>query len=173
MLVPLEIKKPTLRELKARLDWLRSYLSMLNEPEVRDAMEKVRLKRLPQTLLLEKDISELRAKQPVKKVKPRWPEGTPPEVLEVCKQYWSGTTEYDKYRIHCWNTELVCTSYPSGGYSDNGGWHATPACFHFLSLSEKEYGKPKRIGEDLEGRQSATDLALILVARTANLPKRV
>jgi hypothetical protein len=120
--------------------------------------------RSPRIKELEKLIAEAREERPVKK--PRWPAETPGKVIEACNEYWGGTEEYRTFRIHCWNDKLVCTSYPSGGYSDNGGWHPTSACFHFLNMTEKEYGKPKRIGSDLEGRQSQKKLEAELAERT-------
>ena len=79
------------------------------------------------------------------KKKPRIPENTPENVLSVCKKFWSGTTESWTYRIHAWNAVAVWTSYPAGGYTDNGGWNPTPACYYLLSLTETQFGKPKEL----------------------------
>ena len=150
-----------LRELKDQLtmlEWIDG------DPKVNAARAIVRTERMPRINALKAKIAELQAKRPGPK--PRWPENTPANVLAVCNLYWRGTTEFYTFRIHCWNDKFVCTSYPSGGYSDNGGWHPTSACFHFLSLTEREYGRIKRVGSDLEGRQSAKQLEVGLNERT-------
>ena len=154
----------TIQELKIELDRL---LRVGNDPRVQAAKAMVQAERLPQVTALEAQINKLRDKRPEKK--PRWPQDTPSNVLEVCKKYWNGTVEYATFRIHCWNDKLVCTSYPSGGYSTVGGWTPTPACFHFISLSEIDgfaSRKPKRIGQDLEGRQSSKVLETTLNERS-------
>lgn len=151
----------TLRDLSRELDRLH-YVN--NDPRVYAAIELVRKERAPQIEALRDQITKLRAKRPEKK--PRWSDNTPRAVLDTCAKYWQGTTEYYTFRIHCWNSKGVCTSYPSGGYSDNGGWHPTSASFHFISLIDKQYSKPKGIGKYLEGRQSAKQLALKLAEYT-------
>lgn len=149
-----------IRELKIEVDRL---LRVDNDPRVRAAKELVRQERKPQVEALEKQIEELQDKRPEKK--PRWPANTPEAVLKACAAYWSGTTEFATYRIHCWNEKGACTSYPSGGYSNNMGWNPTPACFHFISLTELEYRKPKIVGQDLSGRQSQKVLDATLAER--------
>lgn len=138
-----------------------------NDQRGRDAKELVRKERQPQMETLKTQIKELQSKRP--EPKPRWPSDIPQDVLDICKKYWSGTTEYATFRIHCWNDKLVCTGYPSGGYSTLGGWTSTPASFYFLSLIEMDYGKPKRIGQDLEGRQSSKVLIQTLKERSKSL----
>ena len=128
---------------------------------------QIRKERQPEIDALNKQIEALREKRPEKK--PRWPDNVPANVMDVCKKYWSGTTEYATFRIHCWNDKLVCTSYPSGGYSTNGGWTPSQACFFFLSLTQLDPYKPKHIGVDLEGRQSAKKLLETLEERSKNL----
>ena len=152
----------TLKALKSELWSLNNTVD--NDSRVRRVRNEVIEERWPRIKELEKLIAEAREERPTKK--PRWPENTPANVLAICNEYWQGTTESYTFRIHCWNDKAVCTSYPSGGYSDNGGWNPTAACFHFLSLTEKEYGKPKRIGADLEGRQSQKKLEATLAERT-------
>jgi hypothetical protein len=152
----------TLMQLKRELDYL---LYVYSDPRVQEQIKIVQAERAPRVKELSAKIELLREVKPAKK--PRWPEGTPAEVIEVCERYWRGTTEFHTFRIHCWNSKVVCTSYPSGGYSDNGGWHPTPATFYFLSLTELEFNKPKRLGRYLEGRQSLKNLTLELAARTA------
>ena len=154
----------TLRELNRQLDML---YCLDTDQRVADVKKLVLNERQPKIEALKKQIEELREKRPEKK--PRWPENVPANVLEVCKKYWSGTTAYDNFRIHCWNDKLVCTSYPSGGYSTVGGWTPTQACFYFLSMTEKDHGRPKHIGEDLDGRQSAKKLLETLEERSKSL----
>lgn len=160
------MKEPGLRELKAKLDRL-EWIEL--DPKVVAAKNIVWAERKPQVDAIKAKIAELQSKRP--EPKPRWPLCTPPKVLAICEAYWRGTTEYHTFRIHCWNDKVVCTSWPSGGYSDNGGWHATSACFHFLSLNEKEHtlgsNRPKTIGKELVGRQSAKQLESALAERTS------
>lgn len=159
------MEKRTLTQLKRERDTLLSYYNVTSDPRVQAQIEIVRNERAPKVAELDKQIEAARKAQPEKK--PRWPENTPKEVLELCERYWRGTTEYASFRIHCWNDKLVCTSYPSGGYSDNGGWHPTPATFHFLHRFEKEtWGAPARIGQDLIGRQSQRQLEATMKSRT-------
>lgn len=154
----------TIRQLKRELEML---TWVEGDQRVRDAKELVRKERQPKIDALTSQIKELQSKRP--ESKPRWPIDVPPHVLDICKKYWSGTTEDATFRIHCWNDKLVCTGYRSGGYSTVGGWTPTPACFIFLSLTDTDYGKPRRIGLDLEGRQSLKILTQTLTERSQNL----
>lgn len=153
--------KLSLRELSKELD---SLYRVDSDPRVRAAQDLVRKERAPKIAELKEQMEALREKRP--EPKPRWADNVPAKVIEFCKEYWSGTTEYSVFRIHCWNDKAVCTSYPAGGYSTNGGWNKTQATFYFLSLTEKEYGRSKQIGKTLEGRQSKKQLETALAEIT-------
>lgn len=122
-----------------------------NDERVRTARELVRKERQPEIDSIKAKIEELRKLRPAKSS--RWPENIPADVLEFCKKYWSGTTEYRTFRIGLWNDDFVWTSYPSGGYSDNGGWHPTPAVHYLLSRKELRWYKPVQVAS-VEGRLS-------------------
>src|SRR6266481_8686883 len=125
--------KNKLTDLKHQLEEL---LRVEWHPDVVKAKEKVLAERQPKIDALKKQIEDLRSKQP--KPSARWTDKTPELVKFACRQYWAGTEEYLTYRIHCWNDKAVWTSYPSGGYSNNGGWQQTPPCYYLLSLIDKE-----------------------------------
>lgn len=145
----------SIKEIKYDLDKLTDRFWISMDQRVRDAIDLVKNENASKVAALEAELAAARRVIPVKK--PRWPENTPEDVLEECKEYWRGSTEYHTFRIHCWNDAIVCTGYPNGGYSDNGGWHPTPARFYFLSRREIEYNHAKTLRE-LEGRQSAKQL---------------
>lgn len=106
-----------------------------------------------------------------RKKTPRWPVDIPTEVLQRCQFYWNGTTEHAVFRVHCWNTRAVWTSYPAGGYSDNGGWHRTSPHYDLLSMTENgsHSGKPRVLMSwDVGklGRFSKTEMQGLLTAHT-------
>ena len=113
---------------------------LLNEPEVRAALSIVKEKYRQEAATLREELEA--SKRPKK---PRWPESTPPEVIDVCNRYWSGTEEYSRFRIHAWNDVAVWTSYPSGGYYDNGGYHPASPSYCLISRTEYKYNKPNVI----------------------------
>lgn len=138
-----------LSQLKLKLRRLEYYG---NDPLVREAIKKVREKRKPEIDRIKLEIDKLRNKR--SGPKSRWPEDTPKEVLESCEDYFRGTTEFQKFRIHCWNDKAIWTSWPSDQYG--------PASFFLISRSEKgRYGRAKRLKE-LEGRQSLKKLKSLL-----------
>jgi len=136
----------TIRELN---DELRRLEFVEFDSRVNAARALVRAERKPRIDEIKAELEKLRSKRSDKK--PRWDENTPKHILDVCSKYWNGTTEFYSYRIHLWNDDFVWTSYPSGGYSNNGGWHPTPACFHLISLKSMERGKPTHV-KSLDGR---------------------
>lgn len=160
------MKTKTLTQLKRERNRLIDYYSLTSDTRVQKVIDVVRAERAPQVAELDRQIAAAEKARPAKK--PRWPEGTPKNVLAVCERYWSGTTERTTYRIHCWNEHVVCTSYPSGGYSNNGGWHPTSCCFHFLALAGGGV-RHETLGQSLEGRQSQKQLDLALAERTRDL----
>lgn len=93
---------------------------------------------------------------------PRWPADCPQDVIDFCDNYWNGTEERRKFRIHCWTDKSAWTSYPSGGYSDNGGWHPAPASFFLISRTEVRLGRAKVLKE-LEGRVSIKQMRDALI----------
>lgn len=127
---------PKLRELKSELLKLTEYFWLSRDKEVEAAVQKVRERNRPRVEELEKQIAAIREQRPAPK--PRWPENTPANVLKACQDYWSGTAEYRSFRIHLWNDKAAWTSYPAGGYSDNGGFHPCPPCYSLISLTQTE-----------------------------------
>ena len=148
-------EKRTIRQVKDEISNLTDFYRLVNDKRVRELINTIRFENADKIKNLEAELSELNTNK--SQPKPRWPENTPEDVLEECKQYWRGTTEFPIYRIHCWNDKIICTSYPSGGYSDNGGWNPTPATFYFISRTEKGFRGAKNI-KTLEGRQSKKKL---------------
>jgi hypothetical protein len=161
-------KPKKLRELKYELDVLNN---LNNAPEVIEAKKKVAEARKPQIEALEKQIEALRSKRPEKT--PRWPKNTPENVLKAAEAKWKGTTEFSTYRIHLWNSKAFWTSWPSGGYSTNGGWVKAPACFKLVSLIETERAMGRVEGIELAtltGRVSIPVLRSIMVEKTEEEP---
>jgi len=151
----------THEQLKAEgLRSLRHRLNRLNDVRFSDAVHKAilaeRARRAPDIAKVQAAIDELeKCKRPVA---PRFPADLPGSVLTACDRYWKGTEEFYKYRVHLWNARAVWTSYPSGGYSTNGGWIKSPACYHLLSLLENDsHGKPKVL-KTVDGRQKPSEL---------------
>jgi hypothetical protein len=140
-------------------------------PEVMAAKQKVLESRKDKIAEIERQMEALRGKRPAKA--PRWPANTPENVLKAAEARWSGTTEYSAFRIHMWNSKAFWTSYPSGGYSNNGGWHPTPACFTLVSLTIKETGMGRTEGKELAeltGRAPKHLLRALLVEKTGEEP---
>jgi hypothetical protein len=136
-----------LRELQAKLDSIETDIRL--DPRISDLKNKIRAERQAEIDDIKSKIKQLRDKQPKKKTE-RWPENTPENVKVVCEKYWNGTTESSTYRIHQWNNKAVWTSYPSGGYSSNGGWNPTPSHYYLVSLNEEEYGLGRKKGKVLK-----------------------
>jgi hypothetical protein len=147
--------KRTISQVKKELTPLTDWWYLCQDKRVRALVEQIKAENAPKIETLRKELEQLQNNKP--KPKPRWPETTPPDVIKECQEYWKGTEQYWTFRIHCWNDKAICTSWPSGGYTDNGGWHPSPATFYFLSRTEKKYDKAKHLAE-LEGRQSAKTL---------------
>lgn len=161
-------KPKTLSELKLELELLRS---VRTAPEVIEAARKVMEKRKPLIEALEKQIEAMRSKRPEKA--PRIPANTPKNVLDAANEFWRGTTEFSTYRIHMWNSKAYWTSYPSGGYSTNGGWHFAPACFKLMSLTEVDRSMGRAEGKilaELTGRAPKHLLRAIMVEKTKEEP---
>ena len=137
-------KSPTLSELNQKLKQLTDYTYITFTPKVQAAINEVRKENAPLVAELERQIKALQSKR---KPTTRWPDNVPENIMTICNDYWNGTVEYWKFRIHLWNDKAVWTSYPSGGYSTAGGWNPSPACYYMLSLTEKEYNKPKQLKE--------------------------
>ena len=150
--LPKEIMPKPITDLKAEIECLK--MSVRNDEDVRAALKKAREKVAPKIIELNEEIKELKSKKP--QPKPRWPDDVPPHILEIVKAYWRGTEESYTYRIHCWNNKACWTSYPSGGYSNNGGWNPTPATFYMISLTEKSTYDSKKAKDllDAKGRTS-------------------
>jgi hypothetical protein len=153
-----------LRDLKWELDLLRR---VDFDPEVVAVKKKVLADRQPKIEALERQIKELQGKRPAKR--PRWPETTPPHILEACEEYWKGTTEFYSFRIHLWNSKSVWTSYPSGGYSNNGGWNPTPVNYDLISLTERNFRRAKVLA-NITQRTSTKELSTIMLEKTKELP---
>ena len=154
----------TLKQLNLELKNLKS---VIFEKRIIKLMDDILLERKPQIESVEAEIESLRSKRP--RQTPRWPENTPPNILAVCDTFWSGTTEWYKYRIHLWNSKAVWTSYPSGGYSNNMGWNPTPCCYELVNLNEADSCLGKIRGKSLAtitGRTSQKQLKSILIEKT-------
>jgi hypothetical protein len=161
-------KPKTLSELKLDLELLKN---VRTAPEVLEAARKVMDKRKPKIEALEKQIEELRSKRPAKS--PRWPANTPANVLKAAEDRWRGSTEFHTFRIHMWNSKAFWTSYPSGGYSNNGGWNPTPASFELISLTEKDLSMGHDYGKwlaELTGRAPKHLMRALLVEKTGEEP---
>ncbi len=162
------MKTRTITQVKKEIASLTDYYSLASNPRVSKLIEQIRNENAGRIAELKKELVELENNKP--QPKPRWPENTPEDVLLECEKHWYGTVESRTYRIHCWNDKIICTSYPAGGYSDNGGWHPTQATFYFLSRTEKRYDKAKDLAM-LEGRQSKKMLQQKLDELTNDLKK--
>lgn len=170
-----------LRELHSRLQDIHdavyrdpAVVAAVNAAEARSAAEVRKIHRE-----IQEEINRLDAQHEARRLTARWPAGTPEDVLELCRRYWQGTSEYRVFRIHEYNDIAVWTSYPSGGYSDNSGWHRTPSGYRLLfrKVSPDRHGRiPEVRGTDvgiagdhgivtLEGREGAnarTRMAMLL-----------
>lgn len=128
-------------EIKNDLKKLNDYSVLIFDQRVRDFISSIIEENQPRIKELEKELEEcLAAKKPKK---PRFPEGVPETVFNVCENYWKGTEEYSVYRIRCWNDKAVWTSYPSMAWYCQGVRHQGKASFYLLSLTQKEWGLPK------------------------------
>lgn len=101
-------------------------------PEVLAAKKLVLEKRKPEIDKIKAEIEKLRGKK--SPPKPRIPENCPDNIIKACENYWAGTEELAKYRIHVWNSMAVWTSWGSGGYSTNGGYVKVAPCYFLISL---------------------------------------
>lgn len=155
--------KPQISKIKHELNRLQDFMNLCCDPRVRKVLNTIRDERAPRVAELQNQLAEARRNAPAKK--PRWPDNVPDNVLDACNRYWQGTEESRIFRIHCWNDKLVCTSYPAGGYSTNGGWVKTRATFYFLSLTQAS-GKPLHAGLYLQGRRSKKQLEATLAERS-------
>lgn len=154
--------KENIRDLRWRLQRLEK--SIDNDPGVIAAKKIAREKIQSQVDEIANKINDLLINKPAPKS--RWPEDTPEQVIKECKQHWLGTTEYGVFRIHAWNDRAVWTSYPAGGYSDNGGWHRTPASFYLISrIGLDQWGRRAKVLDTLEGRVSLKQMQQALIEK--------
>jgi len=149
-------KKRTITQIKKEIRKLTDHDSLRFDDRVMKLIREIRKENAPKVEKLRAEIEELETKKPKKKL--RWPEDTPEDVLEECNKYWRGTEEHRSFRIHCWNDKIICTGYPSGGYSTNGGWNSTSASFEFISRTEKTSWKSAKVLASLTGRQGKKQL---------------
>jgi hypothetical protein len=142
------------RDIKSEIDRLTNFIDIAQSSRVMALINQIRDENKDKVIALREELKQVEANK--KAPKPRWPDNTPQAVKDLAFQEFRGTTEFEKYRIHCWNDKAFWVSWPSGGYSDNGGWHPTPATFTLLSLTEKkqhDHNQPKFI-KDIQGRVS-------------------
>lgn len=161
----IKAKKRTIRDIEEEIKALVCHENLSFYHEVLVLINQLRNRNQPKVALLRKELAALHATK--KHKKPRWPENTPEEVIRLCDDYWRGSSEAATYRIHCWNELAVWTSYPSGGFSDNGGSHPSPSRYFLLSRKTKE---------SRYGRQSAATLKEISYPHKSGLrvtPKRM
>lgn len=129
-------------------------LMLLSEPEVTQALNIVKKRNAPIIVEIDKRIAELRSSR---KKTARIPEGTPPKVIAACREYWLGTEELEKYRIHGWTSDLVWTSYAAGSFSTNGGRVTHTSGHYIISMKEVWNGKPKVV-LTMEGAQKRAEV---------------
>lgn len=139
----------TIKQIKTEIEKLSLHYHLCNDSRIAAILNQLKAENEPQLVVLR---AELKTLQSNKKITPRWPENTPEDILKLCRDYWSGTTESYSFRIHQWNEKAVWTSYPSGGYSTVGGWTSTPPAFILISRTEREsgnriQGRPKQLKE--------------------------
>lgn len=142
-------EKRTISIVKAELSALTDYFQLALHPKVKAAISEVRKENEPKIKDLKEELAKLKEKKSPKK--PRWPESTPQEIIDTCTHYWSGTTSLADFRIHEWDENAIWTSYPAGGYSTNGGWNPSPACYTLISRTERggrlSPSKPRELAE--------------------------
>lgn len=148
-------KTATIQEVKDHIRRLEN--PQIYNLEVRRCIADAFTKNKPEIERLNTHLKKLQ-EPAVKKKAPRWPADVPENVLSFCRAIFQGSTEYQQFRIHCWDGLHVIVSWPSGGYSDNGGWHPTPATFMKYRLSDKPGLSCTSIGKDRQGRQSKKQL---------------
>lgn len=153
-------------EIEKEINRLSGWYELATSPRVMDLIARIREENQTRVLELK---AELEAVKAGRKVKARWPENTPESILQFCKEYWSGSTEHNRFRIHCWNDRAVWTSYPAGVWSDNSGQHRGQAGFYLLSLTEKQYGQARALLR-LSGRFSLKQLQTDLDRMEQGLP---
>jgi hypothetical protein len=116
---------------------LRRMSDVSMDPRMIALGDQIWLERKPKLDEITKEIQEMRklyeANKPKKK--PRWPEDCPQKVVEQCNNYWSGTTERYRFRIHAWNEKAIITSYPGGSYQSGTTTEYGPACYRMIPLS--------------------------------------
>lgn len=138
----------TISQLNKEIDSLSSWLEIARSERVCSLIRQIQKENDPKVAELKKELEELKGKRPVPK--PRFPSDTPAWALDIALDYFTGTTEIYKYRIHCWNDNFVWVSFPAGTYHCFGK-HQGQATFYLLSRTERELGKPKSV-EILYGR---------------------
>lgn len=129
----MDLEKLTISQLKAREDQLTEWYWIHKDPEVEKAIASFTERVRPE---LEAIRAELKNRRDSRKPVQRWPEDTPPEVLEQCQRFWRGTEEFYKFRIHCWDDQYIWTGYPSGGYTNVGGYVQTPPAYDLIKRKE-------------------------------------
>jgi hypothetical protein len=127
----------TISSIKKSIEQLTNIWWIVQDPRVVAAIAQVKKENAPKVEELQARLKQLQDKR---KPKLRWPEDTPEEIVKLCKDYWSGTTELATFRIHKWNDKAVWTSYPAGGFSTTGGFTPTPPAYFLISRSEREDG---------------------------------
>lgn len=145
-----ESKKRTISVVKKEISELSDLIYLTYDPRVRKLIDSIRKENEPKVIKLREELEQLEEKK--RPPKPRWPDNTPKDVISFCEKYWKGTTEYGKFRIHCWNSKAIWTSYPGGTWSDNGGQHYGQATFDLISRTEKEIGNKAKVLMTLQGR---------------------
>ena len=136
-----EPKKRTISTVKKEISELSDWIPLSHDPRVVKLIRSIRNENESKIIKLQEELANLEKKK--RPPKPRWPDGTPEDVISLCDKHWQGTTEYGKFRIHCWNSKAIWTSYPGGTWSDNGGQHYGAAGFDLISRTEKDMGKAK------------------------------
>jgi hypothetical protein len=155
----MEVKLPTpSQELKALRYQLANLYDPRTDPRYAELSKVVEAERRPAIAQLkaqiEAKVRELDAARKAKK--PRWPANTPAEVVKAGEAFFAGTTQFTEFRIHMWDLarRRAVVSYPSGGYSDNGGWHPTPCCYSLLDLDMRGTGFRRSYLREWMGRVS-------------------
>lgn len=141
--------KDEIRKLKDR-NWI-----LFTDKRIIALLKQIEKENEPKVKSLEEELKSITPKK--REPKPRWPENIPQPILDFCEKYWHGTTESYTFRIHCWNDKAVWTSWPSGGYSTQGGWNKVKATFFMLPLDKTPSISMRPILEK-EGKVSQSEM---------------
>lgn len=103
----------------------------------------------------------------------KMPLNTPPDVAEVVRRYYNGTTEYTRYRIHEWTASTVWASAPGGGHWAGRGMQSyAPCCHVVLSRALDQVGSRRGRIKEWRGRAPKGEIRAVLFADRSSRPAR-